>query len=120
MKTEVRETSDRGRGIFATQNIIAGEVLEDAPVIVLPSEQREAILHTHLYEYVFQWGKGQVAVCLGWGSLYNHSRTPNARYVRHFEERLIRFEALRDILAGEEIVTNYNGNPGGTQALWFE
>jgi SET domain-containing protein len=120
MNIEIREAECKGRGVFAKRDIRAGEILEDAPVIVLPADQREMVLRTHLYEYVFQWGKDRVAVCLGWGSIYNHSRNPNACYVRHFEERYIRFEALRDIHQGEEILTNYNGNPCGSKPLWFE
>lgn len=120
MNIEIREADSKGRGVFATRDIRAGEIIEDAPVIVLPADQREAVLRTHLYEYVYQWGKDRVAVCLGWGSLYNHSRNPNARYVRRFEERSIRFEALKDIGKGEEILTNYNGNPCGQKPLWFE
>lgn len=113
----------RGRGVFATRDIRAGEVLEDAPVIVLTAGEREAIKRTSLYNYFFRWntseGEGG-ALCLGLGSIYNHSHTPNARYIRLFALNTIRFIALRDIRQGDEVFTNYNGNPDDTSPIWFE
>jgi SET domain-containing protein len=117
---EVRATDTTGRGVFATRPIAAGEVLEVAPVIVLPAADRAHVMHTRLYEYLFRWGHDQVAVCLGFGSIYNHSRHPNARYVRHFDSETIHFVALRAISRDEEICTNYNANERDRSELWFE
>jgi hypothetical protein len=57
---------------------------------------------------VFEYGKGKVALALGFGSLYNHSYKPNARY-DDAPSQVKEFRALRDIKAGEEITINYNG-----------
>jgi SET domain-containing protein len=117
-------TTARGRGVFATAFIPAGTLLEEAPVIIVPPEQLESIKNTILFEYFFQWkvdGREACAICLGNGSLYNHSSTqPNARYVRLYSELKIRFVALRDIRQGEEILTNYNGDAECRRPLWFE
>jgi hypothetical protein len=49
---------------------------------------------------------------LGFGSLYNHSYTPNATYVKKPDERVVEFVALQDIGSSEEITVNYNnGDP---------
>ncbi len=119
-KLEIRTTSATGRGVFATRAIAAGELLEIAPVIVLSADDRLHVMHTRLYEYLFRWGQERVAVCLGFGSIYNHSRHPNARYVRHFDAETIHFVALRAIARDEEVCTNYNANERDRSELWFE
>jgi len=60
-----------------------------------------------------------VAIALGYGSLYNHSYTPNAHY-RDIGRRSKEFLAVRDIAAGEEITVNYNGDPQDRTAVDFE
>lgn len=121
---QIQTTPNRGRGVFATTFIAKGTVLEEAPVIVVPAEQLHAIKSTVLFEYFFQWktqdGDG-CAICLGFGSLYNHSSiNPNARYLRLYSENKIRFVAIKDITAGEEILTNYHGDSECRRPLWFE
>ena len=64
--------------------------------------------------------RGRGVFALGYGSIYNHSYSPNARYVKHFDRRTIDFIALWDIAAGEEIPTNYNGVPDSKKMVWFE
>ena len=65
----------------------------------------------------FEWGRGTVAP-LGFGSLYNHSYEPNARYEDCRADQV--FVAIRDIADGEEITVNYNGEPGDRSPVWFE
>ena len=69
--------------------------------------------------YCFEWGRGTVAVALGYGSLYNHSYQPNARYDDESGQAKV-FRAIRDIAPGEEIVVNYNGEPGDETPVWFK
>lgn len=40
--------------------------------------------------------------------------------MKHFDRGTIDFVALRDIAAGEEIRTSYNGNPVDRKRVWFE
>lgn len=119
---EVRETGSRGRGVFALVPIPAGALIESADMIPIPREEMGAIQDCVLAEYYFRWGKDsrEGALALGYGSLYNHSYTPNARYVKHFDRLTIDFIAIRDIAVGEEIRTNYNGEPGDQTRLWFD
>jgi hypothetical protein len=112
----------KGRGVFATAPIAAGELFERAPVIISPDTEWPNLEKTQLYHYCFEWGPEHThtAIALGYASLYNHSFTPSARYLLQLDEHLIHFVALRDIAAGEEIVMNYNGEPTDLTPVWFE
>jgi SET domain-containing protein len=118
----VRETASRGRGVFAGAAIPAGTLIECADVILIPESGLKALEASVLGDYYFRWAEdeSQGAIALGYGSLYNHSYTPNARYMKHFDRGTIDFIALRDIAAGEEIRTNYTGDPAGREPLWFK
>jgi len=118
----VSETKAKGRGVFAGVNFAAGELVESCPVIVLPSDQRAVIDSTLLYDYYFSWGAEfkDAAICLGLGSLYNHSYKPNAQYVKDIAGGKINFMTLCAILVGEEITVNYNGSPDSLKPIWFE
>ena len=109
-----------GRGVFAGERITKGTQIEQCPVIALGNPRARARLRkTELVNYYFLWGdeRLRVALCLGWGSIYNHSFAPNAYYEKHMEENRMDFYALRDIEPGEEITVNYNGAPNDTRRL---
>ena len=118
----VAEARGKGRGVFATRLIARGETIEEAPVVVLPEEHVAHLDATVLGDYYFLWGddEKQAAVALGLCSLCNHSYRPNARFVLHPERDTIEFIALRDIAVGEEIATNYNGDPESQKPVWFD
>jgi uncharacterized protein len=100
----------KGRGVVACRPIREGETIERPPVIVIPASDVAKIRETRLKGYYFEWGDDyrQGAIALGYGSLYNHSYSPNARYEFGDDEECLAFIALRDIAAGEEITINYN------------
>lgn len=52
--------------------------------------------HTVLEHYLFKF-RGEMLLCLGVGSLFNHSRTPSLDYRIDREELIIRFYAARDV-----------------------
>lgn len=118
---EVRRSPGRGRGVFARRRIRAGEVIERVPVLVVPTSDMmsEDSTWTNLGSYCFVWNRTSVALALGYGSLYNHSYKPNARYDDQGQRTKV-FTALRDIEAGEEITVNYNGDPDDTADVGFE
>ena len=106
---EVKRAKGKGRGVYARVHIPAGTVFERAPLLVMA--EKEALEGDHanvLPAYVFEYGKGKVALALGFGSLYNHSYSPNARY-DDAGNQVKEYRALRDIERGEEITINYNG-----------
>jgi SET domain-containing protein len=106
----VRHIPGKGRGVVALRPLIAGQTIERPPVIVIPAEEAPLIRDTRLAHYYFEWGDDcrQAAIALGYGSLYNHSYSPNARYEFRESEECLEFIALREIAAGEEITINYN------------
>jgi uncharacterized protein len=111
-----------GRGIFAARTIQKGELIHQAPVIVCPGDQYKKLKKTALRNYYFNWGKNydHVAIALGYGSLFNHSYSPNAMFENNLKEETVDFIAIKRIKAGEEIFVNYNGDPDDKGPLWFD
>ena len=128
---EIRRADDRGkggRGVYAVRDIAAGTQVERVPVLLIPKNQvfvgeGGQSPSPAISWYVFDWAgmtkRDYVALALGYGSIYNHSYAPNARYVKEPPD-LLSFVALRDIAAGEEILINYNGEPDDCQPVGFD
>lgn len=123
----VRDTGTaKGRGVFASRAISAGEVVEVAPTIVLTAPWRP--LPVRLKHYAFAWGnmtKGPraVALAMGYGGMYNHANPANLRYEAITDGNYMRYIAVRDIAADEEMTINYNAGDGGatsTSDNWFK
>jgi hypothetical protein len=129
---EVRRVSNRGKGgraVFATRDLRAGETFERVPVLLIPKKQvfgdnpiaRQAGIA--ISWYVFTWINEQreyVALSLGYGSIYNHSESPNAKYQMVLPD-MMEFFTLQPIKAGEEITINYRGDAAdGPADLGFE
>lgn len=109
-----------GRGVFASVDIRAGEIIEECPVLELPQHDGHLMQQTLLITYLFEWGKS-VAICLGFGSIYNHSYEPNATYTKRLEDEKIVFTSIQDIAKGQEITINYHhGNPSDKSPLWIK
>jgi hypothetical protein len=116
----VSSTNNRGRGVFARRDLVAGEVIEVCPVIVLGGvDEQELLDKTRLFDYYFAWGE-LAAVALGYGSLYNHSCHANADHVCDVLRGEIRIWAHRAIRRGEEITINYGGRPDCPDPVWFD
>ena len=117
MPIAVERFPGKGRGVVARRPFQEGESIERPPVIVIPREELPLVLQTRLKSYYFEWGDDcrQAAIALGFGSLYNHSYSPNARYEFREDEECLEIVALCDIQAGDEITINYN-NLGSSAA----
>ncbi len=115
----VRTTKEKGRGVYARKAIKKGATIEKVPLLFLPMDTfvngRD---NKHLNMYFFLWSEKTVAVSLGFGSLYNHSYEPNARY--EYGKKTLRYLALRDIEKGEEILINYNYLPDSKDPMIFD
>ena len=111
-----------GMGVFAAQDFDEGDMIEICPVLVFPRAELEHFRKTILDDYYFDWGKDGAfyAVCLGFGSLYNHSYEPNAEYEMDFAGNTIDVFCIKPIKSGEEICFNYNGYPEDQTPVWFE
>ena len=113
---EVRYVKGKGRGVFARRPIPAGTEFEKVPLIIV---DWDTIQDSELAHYVYTWTDKTVAVALGYGSMYNHSFEPNARY-DDLHRRTKVYTALRDIEAGEEVTINYNGDPDAREDVGFD
>src|SRR5437868_273220 len=105
-KIYVDESSISGLGVFASEEIQEGELIEEVPIILIPDEQLADLTKTRLRDYYFAWGHGfqPAAIALGFGSFYNHSYSPNARYFKNIEGSTIQFVAIKKIPIHEEIL----------------
>lgn len=110
-----------GRGMFACRKFLKGELIERAPIIPLNEKQWPQAQKTILSDYAFDWGEKdeQAAIALGYISIYNHSYSPNAQLEQMLDELMMEIVAIKDILPGEEITINYNGEPTSQDDLWF-
>jgi len=109
-----------GFGVFTDETFASGDPIEECPVLVIPSRQRELIDRTVFSGYYYEWGEGEGALALGFGSLYNHSYRPTARYDPAEAGPVLVISATRRINPGTEITINYNGNPRSRKRLWFD
>lgn len=102
-----------GRGVFTTAPIKEGEVIENCPILIFDTEDDKHITKTLLANYIFDYTGRASMLALGFGSLYNHSVTPNAKYELLEYEGLSEFHnelsitAIKPIGKDEEIFINY-------------
>ena len=118
----IKETRERGRGVFAARDFHAGDIIEICPVIVLSSADAAKLDNTYLYNYYFGWGDDNkaAAIALGYGSLYNHSTSSNAFYQKNLTDCTISIIAVKAIAPEDEILITYNfGNSGDGAKAWF-
>jgi SET domain-containing protein len=101
----------KGRGVIAAKNIKKGTIIERSPVIVIPENELPYMFKTVLTNYNFSWGSNESAIALGFGSLFNHSYSPNATFFTKIEDLIIEFQALEKIKKGQEITINYGWHP---------
>jgi uncharacterized protein len=105
---QVGRSAVAGYGVYAQQPIAEGEVIEEAPILLVPFDTNV------LGDYQFSWDSENNALALGFASLYNHDpEDPNAEYVCDKKRQVIVIRALHPIKMGEEIFVNYGKS-------WFE
>ncbi|MCM3796889.1 SET domain-containing protein [Priestia megaterium] len=117
----VKDTEKYGRGIYALRDIKKGELIEVSPVVISPKNEWEYLEKTVMSYYCFYWGEegNDTAIALGYGSLFNHSYSPNCIYYTNEKKVTIEFYCIVDIKKNEEITINYNGDPKDKSPLWF-
>ena len=118
----IAPTPSMGRGVFTSQNIEAGTIVEVAPVIVMSGEERKLLDQTMLLDYIFEWGGGlqQCCMALGYVPIYNHSYKSNCEYEMNYDDHTICITAVQIIKAGKELFINYNGNWNDSKPVWFD
>ena len=118
----IAPTASMGLGVFTSENISEGTIIEISPVVVMSNEERKLLDQTLLHDYIFEWGikKEQCCVALGYVSVYNHSYKSNCEYEMDFEMKQISIKAVHFIKAGEELFINYNGDWNNNKKVWFD
>ena len=117
----IAPTLSMGRGVFTSENIAAGTIVEVAPVIIMSMDERILLDQTLLHNYIFEWENDQLCcMALGYVPVYNHSYKSNCEYEMNFEEKLINVKSIRSINAGDELFINYNGDWNEGKPLWFD
>jgi hypothetical protein len=126
-RVELRSTGTaKGRGVFALESFREGAVVEACPVVVFDTPAD--FLPEVLDRLMFDWGAlagvpDTAALALGYGSLYNDDNPANMRYEALPTAAMLRFIAVRDIEADEELTINYSAHGGGPtwrDDNWFE
>jgi SET domain-containing protein len=112
----------RGRGVFTSQNIAAGTIIEVSPVIVMSADERKLLDKTLLHDYIFEWDteKGKCCMALGYVPVYNHSYKSNCEYEMDIDAELIKIKTMHFVKAGEELFINYNGDWNDPKPVWFD
>jgi SET domain-containing protein len=97
----------KGRGVFAKKGLRRGEIIEISPYIEVPPRDdrrlSDSIIESYWYEVRGKWS----AIGLGYTSLYNHSKEPNADFSINAKRRTITIKATKTITRDEEITINY-------------
>lgn len=113
----IKNTKDKGRGVFSRRTFNKNQVVHTCPVIVLDRKDSQVARDTLLNTYLFDWPSenesldenwSASAVALGFGSLFNHSEKPNMKWEIRREKLEIVFRSIRPIKMNEELVFNYN------------
>jgi uncharacterized protein len=116
----VKRINGKGRGVFARKRIPKGMVIERVPKMLVSLDMIASGLNNpKLADFFFLHDRKTLAVCLGYGSLYNHSFRPNATYEDGPAATMV-FRALRTIKPDQEICINYNGAPVDAKPVGFK
>lgn len=92
---------------MAARDIKANTVIEICPTVIY-KKNTPIIEQTVFDHYVFDWDDNHEAMALGYGALYNHSKSPNVEFDFDYENKTIIFTAIRDIAKDEELMINYD------------
>lgn len=108
-----------GIGVFATQDIKEGEIIERCPMVKLG--WRSNYVHDPvIWKYFYTQPKCDCSDCknhgfsfwmvLGYGMIYNHQDIPNTKWHFDYTQAYADVIASKDIKAKEEIFVTYGPN----------
>lgn len=99
-----------GNGVFACEPFKRGDVVEVCPLLRVPTMSQLALTWYYFRESRDE-AKGTLALALGYGSLYNHSASPNAvAFFPTDENRVMIIHATTEINVDDEILIDYGPN----------
>jgi len=109
-KIEIRKSTIHGWGVFAKEDISAGDILEESYFLIIPMNKSESssIFIDYRFNYPRSNSRYQV-IPFGFACVYNHSDSPNATWETDEENEIFVFSAIKNIKKDEEIKTYYGG-----------
>ena len=118
--------SAMGRGVYAARPFSKGELVEVAHVVELQGPWDA--LPEPIRQRVFSWklltgAKAKYALPMGFGTIYNHSDSPNLRFEGDRFNQVMRYVATRDIADNEQLFIDYNqavDGGDGEDKDWFK
>lgn len=91
---EIQLFPQKGRGVVATELIPQGTLIEKAPVVAFPAEERSLLDKTEVFKYYFvmpsEYDPSKKAggyLVFGLSSFCNHAESPNT-YIRWSEDEM--------------------------------
>lgn len=101
---QVKESPLHGRGVFAISDMRKGAVLE-CPVVLVEKMYTIPGLNTYLYP----WDRSHNSICMGFGSFFNSSQSPNVVIDSIDKDKMVkRFRLLTNVKQGTELLLKYN------------
>jgi len=102
-----------GRGVFAGQDFQKGELIEVCPMLIVDdySATMAWVAGQSDFERYFFDFDGVFGIALGYGSLYNHSKTPNALYIDNSKGNELIIYASKNIKKGYQVFIDYGYEP---------
>ena len=106
-KVEMRDSDVHGRGVFASEDIEEGTVVEESHLI---ETQVGPGCNKYTLDSYFWEGQKEKShlISLGLASVFNQSETPNTKFEYIREENIYRFTTNRFINKNEELFINYS------------
>lgn len=112
MNFEVKFIPEMGRGLFATQPIMADERVMLCEILVLSQIDTPIVNLTDLKYYTFTYNENQDCLVLGLGEIFNHDDNANVSYrlIEHDGRKMMEFVANRHIEYGQQLFIDYNAD----------
>jgi len=107
-----------GKGVFATEAIESGEIIERCPMKIMEfrmNYHKDPVVWSYMFtntcpcEECKRHG-GHFLMVMGYGQVYNHQEDNNASISFDLKNEIADIKSLRRIEKGEEIFVNYGPN----------
>jgi len=105
---EIRKSPVNGWGVFTRRDIKKDTVLEESPIIFVPSEKLSGV--DECLTYCYNYDDETLMIPFGYAPMYNHSSTPNADWIGDYVNMTMNHYAIEDIPAGSEIFISYGSD----------
>jgi SET domain-containing protein len=116
-KIGIKKSPIHGWGVFALEDIEIGDTIEECVYVPMDTYKDDDIMTFYSYPYPKLFGEIKDSnkkidklisvIVLGYGSLYNHSTSPNVDYMTNTELGLFEFISIKKITKGEELFIKY-------------